>query len=183
MRLYTKTGDNGQSSLFNGERLAKNDQHFTALGDIDELNCQIGIAISLNPSTDIQKDLLNIQKKLMSLSSIVAKAQSSRDQVTEKDTFDLEEKIDLLCQKTPELKNLILAGGCQLGAQLHLCRSLIRRTERNLINLNATTQVPQAALIYINRLSDYFFALARFINNQNQTPEHEWITSNLNTSN
>lgn len=171
MKIYTKTGDQGTTSLANGKRHEKTEQVFSTLGEIDTLNAMIGHLISLHPEFITEGNL--IQKKLLSLSSEIAKAQNVRNQVLEADTSQLEQRIDYFSDNTHPLKHLILPGGSTIGSYTHIIRSQARKVERSYLNLIEKPENPNIEA-YLNRLSDYFFALARYINQSQNQPEIEW---------
>lgn len=174
MKIYTRTGDKGQTSLYDGTRSAKTDHRFEFLGQVDTLNAQIGVCCSLSKDADLINEWQNIQKHLLAISAEVAKAQNVRNQVTDQDIVHLENRIDFLTDETKPLKSLILPGGSQLGATIHLARTQARLIERIFLHLDDKPENP-AIPIYLNRLSDYFFAVARFVNEQAKIVEPEWI--------
>lgn len=172
--IYTKTGDRGETSLFNNERRPKDDLHFEALGDIDELNALIGLydvitqneIVSLVDRSNVEKYLNKIQHYLFEIGAHVATPLSSDETNTKKinkTAFDenlvseLEEWIDDLDSRVPKLKNFILPRH-----PLHLARTVCRRAERKLVVLLRNQDIDPNVLIYMNRLSDFLFVLARF---------------------
>ncbi len=178
MRIYTKTGDKGQTSLFDGTRLAKSNAYFDLLGEMDHLSANLGLCIAIDSTKIIpENEFTTIQKKLMGISALLAKAVSTRDPVTPEDTQFLEARIDYYWQNTAPLKQLILPGGSPLGAQVHCARTVARKVERQFhsVDLASLTEENTAEIAtYLNRLSDYLFALARYINEQAGKPEQEW---------
>lgn len=184
MRIYTRTGDQGQTSLYNGDRKPKTDPLFELLGQIDHLNAQIGLAISQLHLDKTKESILKtfdflthwpeVQGQLMNLSAIIARAESpEKTPITSDSITHLEQTIDLLWHNSPPLKNLILPGGSILGSQLHIIRTEIRQVEIKVLNLTPPN-LSQHHKTYLNRLSDYFFACARFINHESQTTELIW---------
>lgn len=177
MKIYTKTGDLGKTGLASGQRVSKGNLRIDAYGDLDELNCQIGILktgmIEKNhPEFKRQlPTLAEIQNILFQLGSIVATSRDSRDKlgiksIDEKPTENLEKNIDTLSAEVPPLKNFILPGGSMVSSYGHICRTVCRRAERKLVLLaeQDPEEIPGECLIFLNRLSDYFFTLARWLN-------------------
>jgi cob(I)alamin adenosyltransferase len=181
MPIYTKKGDDGTTGLLGGKRTHKTDPRIEALGTVDELNACLGICASLINDQNkelkpLQKLILEVQDKLFSIGSNLAKPQDAENvtvpkRPTEKDISNLEKKIDEFDTNVlSQLKNFILPGGHPLSAQLQLARSICRRAERRLFGLNANP-VHQK---YLNRLSDYLFTLARVANALTKTKETTW---------
>jgi cob(I)alamin adenosyltransferase len=178
MKIYTKTGDSGESGLYSGERLSKDSKVFDVLGNLDELNASLGIVassiqiiISMDKATSYEEsayeDLERIQSTLIDIGASVATATS----IKTKTAFDvngsnlkwLEDSIDTVDAKTPTLKNFILPGGGDYtpSSHLHLARAVARRLERSVVAIK--DDVEPSVLKYLNRLSDYLFVLARFL--------------------
>lgn len=184
-KIYTKTGDKGDTSLFTGQRVAKNDQFIEALGSVDECNSALGAAIALLPSTSEMKpircQLETIQHALFDLGAALAtprtRAVNSKLDMTRFDhaaTELLEQWIDTMEEQLPPLKEFILPGGHPSGALLHLARSICRRAERRVLPLYKNADVTDNVIIYLNRLSDYLFCLSRYVNHLNKSPETKW---------
>lgn len=160
MRIYTRFGDTGKTRTFDGKFLAKSNQLFEVLGNLDELNSYIGLAISfLTKEKELTLELLEIQHQLFDFSSDLQGIKPEK--ITSKFTRSLEKKIDKYSELLPELNQFILPNGQQGASILHICRTIARRTERHLVLLN---QEEGELLKFINRLSDYFFTLARIVN-------------------
>ena len=181
MKIYTGFGDKGKTRLFGGEVVDKDNLRVKAYGTMDELNSTIGILISYLDDKDLIKDLQNIQYKIFELSAeLAAKAQSGSNKnppaINEEIIKGLEDKIDRIDDQLESLKNFILPGGSRQAAISHLIRTVCRRGERELISLNHVEQVNDHLLIYVNRLSDYFFVLARLLNKENKTDDIPWIS-------
>ena len=158
MKIYTKFGDKGTTRIGNGSDLKKDDPLIEALGSIDELNAFIGYAISISHTN--KKRLEKIQSELFYIGAEVSLSKSKYDFSVGIER--LEKEIDLLQSDLPELKNFILPGGSMAGAWFHVCRSVCRRAERNLVSvLNMDIVINPSIIIYLNRLSDFFFVLAR----------------------
>jgi cob(I)alamin adenosyltransferase len=185
MKIYTRTGDKGMTSLFSSERVAKNNPFIDAVGTVDEGNSAIGLALSLLPKEErfniTRSQLELIQHALFDVGAALATPRTCQEShKLEKTRFDeeaialLEKWIDLMDEQLPILKTFILPGGHPAGAALHLSRSIIRRAERLVVPLYEQADVAQTVLIYLNRLSDYLFIVSRFVNHQLQVPETTW---------
>jgi len=184
-KIYTKTGDKGSSSLFTGERRPKSDQVFDTLGDIDELNSNIGMCREVLKGSwqqenykDIGDMLEKIQCSLQDIGSCIATPLSSaNDKMLERTKFEpnltneLEEWIDQFSADLPELKNFILPSGGKSSCALHICRSICRRAERKMSVLLLNKHVDDGVATYINRLSDLLFTLARYASTMEGQPE------------
>lgn len=177
-KIYTRGGDKGKTSLALGQRLYKSDDHIQSLGDIDELNCQIGVVIALLPASCgtqlIGKDLLKIQNILFDIGAELAMHGSDYPTLQQSFIDNLESRLDALNEQTPSLKEFILPGGHPSAAQCHLARSVCRRAERQLVKLDPHQKSFSQPLKYLNRLSDYLFVAARYLNLINQHPETLW---------
>ena len=184
-KIYTKTGDKGETSLFSGQRVSKNDPIMEAMGSVDECNSAIGVSLAQLPNTpkfiSPRKQLNLIQHTLFDLGAALATPRTKAPEGKIKKTrFDsqgiilLEQWIDEMEQELPPLKTFILPGGHPAGAMLHLARSIARRAERRILPIHEHTDVSDHVLMYINRLSDYLFVLSRFVNHLNQSPETLW---------
>ncbi len=168
MKIYTKTGDQGETSLIGGVRVPKSHLRIEAYGTVDELNSWVGMIRAQAPqaSDGVQQQLEAIQNELFVLGSHLAASEKSRMQLPawqEGFTQALEQGIDRLQADLPELKNFVLPGGNQAAASAHLARCVCRRAERLVVALSAQESVAPALLEYLNRLSDYFFTLARHL--------------------
>ncbi len=185
MKIYTRTGDKGETSLFTGQRVPKNDQFIEALGTVDECNSTIGASIALmENNTKLAKtkeQLETIQHSLFDLGAALAtpltRAAASKiekTRFTHEDITLLEQWMDEMDLELPKLHAFILPGGHPAGAMLHLARSICRRAERVVIPLHHQADVSNNVIIYLNRLSDYLFVASRYINHQLQVPETLW---------
>jgi len=164
MRIYTKTGDKGKTSLLSGERVEKSDARINAYGTIDELNSFIGFLNTLELAERHKIFLKEIQNKLFNLGSLLAvrKAVSFKiPEIKENDILLLENEIDSLNKDIPKLKEFIIPGGDIVSAQCHICRSICRRAERLVVEISEKESINDLIVKYLNRLSDYFFVLAR----------------------
>lgn len=190
MKIYTRMGDSGETSLFSGQRLAKSDPIFDALGAIDEGNSALGCALSLLPDWNnsilerLKGQLLHVQHALFDLgASLATPRNTSERRKLEKTRFDdsavalLEQWIDAWENTLPRLHNFILPGGHPAGAALHLSRSVLRRAERAAVPLHREGSVEHSVLVYLNRLSDYLFMAARMVNHTLNISETPWAPS------
>lgn len=170
MKIYTKTGDAGKTGLIGGTRVSKSDMRLDAYGTVDELNAQVGYLISLLEEEDIKAFLSDIQHKLFVVGSHLATDQTKTQLkaasiLNAEDIHKIELEIDRMDATLPPLKKFILPGGSHAAASSHICRAVSRRAERNMIYLlEEGLQIDAEILQYINRLSDYFFVLSRYIN-------------------
>ncbi|MBN8193093.1 cob(I)yrinic acid a,c-diamide adenosyltransferase [Bacillus sp. NTK074B] len=181
MQLYTRTGDKGRTSLIGG-RVDKDDIRVEAYGTLDEVNCFVGQAISeldQERFNDILMDLEKIQHELFDCGgdlSNISKKRKSKLQA--ESVLYLEEKIDRLTKEAPPLEKFILPGGVKASASIHIARTVARRAERCMVPLSKTDEeFPIITLQYINRLSDYFFALSRVINHRSNVKDVEYVRS------
>lgn len=177
MKIYTKKGDLGKTSLSAGREISKASQQIAAQGAIDELSSLIGVVLSFNPSTEIAKVLLRVQKELFVLGAELSKPFGSKikiPKIQKTHIARLEKEINQWQKKLAKLKNFILPGGKQIGATLHLTRAVARRAEREIVKLAEEEKVSKNALIYLNRLSDWLFILARYANHQEGVKENLW---------
>jgi cob(I)alamin adenosyltransferase len=169
MKIYTKTGDDGTTGLFNGERTQKDNLRVETYGTIDELNTIIGIAITFETNAKLIEDLIIVQKTLFKAGTDFASPLNPPPKweikrIDELDFKWLESKIDEYTSELEPLKNFILPGGSKSAGFLHQARAVSRRAERQAVGLARTTDLGNHILIYINRLSDYLFTAARYAN-------------------
>jgi cob(I)alamin adenosyltransferase len=181
MKIYTKTGDAGTTALVGGKRVSKASARLEAYGTIDELNSNIGLLAALQIDDEPTEALLRtIQNRLFNLGAYLATDNTDNptlapaglgpDQVAQ-----IEHEIDRLDQLLPPLQCFILPGGCLQAAQANVVRTICRRAERRIVALSETgAAIHPHASAYVNRLSDYFFTLARYLNLATSTPEHPW---------
>ncbi|RFU71413.1 cob(I)yrinic acid a,c-diamide adenosyltransferase [Peribacillus saganii] len=181
MRIYTRTGDQGKTSLIGG-RVDKDDIRVEAYGTVDEVNCFVGQALAeLDPKRfkDIIVDLEKIQHELFDCGGDLANVSDKRPMKLKDEAVDyLEARIDELIKEAPELERFILPGGSKPSASVHIARTVTRRAERLVVSLMKTDDsLPQVTLKFLNRLSDYFFALARVINFRLNVKDVEYVRS------
>lgn len=181
MKIYTKTGDNGETALFGGERVSKSNKRIAAYGTIDELNCFIGLTITEVKSSEIKNVLSRIQNQLFVVGTDLATPITEKNKKLKvertPDTFaqTAESDIDFFNEKLEELKNFILPGGSKGSALLHICRTIARRAEREVVALKEQVNIGDNIIIFINRLSDLFFVLSRFENKFSDLSDTKWI--------
>ena len=179
MKIYTRTGDAGGTALFGGTRVSKADPRVAAYGDIDELNACLGVVrASSEELGDIRGLIEQLQKDLFAIGAILATTKPRRHEgtkthISQDDVLRLEQWIDRFEADLPPLRRFILPGGTPAGAMLHLSRTVCRRAERSIVSLG-TEQVEAQVLVYVNRLSDLLFVLARAVNHRAAQPELEW---------
>lgn len=179
VKIYTKTGDAGETGLFDGTRVAKSAARVDAYGEVDELNALLGVARGAGVDADISALLDALQRDLMALGSQLADPSGTRASRIPKAALGqeavarLEEWIDRLETEAPSLDHFVLPGGSPAGAVLHLARTVCRRAERRVVSLGVGAVKPEA-LAYVNRLSDLLFVLARAVNRRADAPEVEW---------
>ena len=180
MRIYTRTGDGGETALLGGRRVRKSALRVEAYGELDELNACLGLAVASPADAQTAKLLIEVQRHLFALSARVADTRERGETSPEKTTFPeahvtmLERAIDLAEDTLPPLKTFVIPGGTEVGARLHLARTVCRRAERRLVALAAQENIPPVFLAYLNRLSDLLFVLARAANRQAGVPESPW---------
>ena len=177
MKIYTKTGDAGETSLFDNTRVSKADARVDAYGEVDELNACLGAARAAGVDEEVSAVLESIQKDLFALGARLADpaariaARVTKAAITEADVERLEATIDRLETEVPPLRRFILPGGALAGSLLHLARTVCRRAERRVIALGAGEPI---LVVYLNRLSDLLFVMARAVNHRAKAPETEW---------
>lgn len=173
MPIYTKTGDTGSTSLFGGKRVLKCEELVDVYGSIDELNSWIGKIASDIQSPDVQAFLSTIQSDLFTIGSHLAGWTTDLKHILTR-VKEMEERIDILDDTLPKLKNFILPGGTKLASEIHLSRAVCRRVERQTVALGQKQEVDPKIFIFLNRLSDLLFMLARFINHEAGIVEVTW---------
>jgi cob(I)alamin adenosyltransferase len=184
VKLYTRTGDAGETSLFGGTRVPKDDARVDAYGEVDELNAYLGVARALLAAArerdvlaPIATELETIQRDLFALGARLAdpggklSTRVTKAKLGDDDVARLERLIDKLDDDLPPLAHFILAGGSEAGASLHLARAVCRRAERRIV---ALPEVDPVLLRYVNRLSDLLFVMARWVNHRTGVPEAQW---------
>ncbi len=180
MKIYTKTGDKGETGLFGGERVSKNSKRIAAYGTIDELNSYIGLAATEVKDEKVKDELQKIQNQLFTIGTDLATPDNEKTKklniVRTPSSFYkvIENLIDNYEDKLNDLKNFILPGGSKGAALLHICRTICRRAEREVVALNETVKIEDNIIIFLNRLSDLLFVLSRFENKVSNHPDIIW---------
>jgi cob(I)alamin adenosyltransferase len=179
VKIYTRTGDSGDTALFDGTRVHKSDPRVAAYGDIDELQAWLGLAASKTPDTEAARQLRHIQRDLFAIGARLADpshriaGRVTKALMAAEDVSRLEGWIDSYDRELPPLRRFILAGGVPAGAALHVARTVCRRAERAMVALGPDAYEPEL-LHYINRLSDLLFTMARALNHRAGVAEVEW---------
>ena len=178
MKIYTKGGDKGHTSLLTGTRVSKDNQRIEAYGTVDELNAHIGLLLSYQPAEEHKKILIQIQRKLFDAGSLLAKDEKetsfSLPEITDFDIEILEKEIDRLNEILPILRDFIIPGGNMLSAQTHVARTVCRRAEREIIRIPSHQENLSVIVKYMNRLSDYLFVLSRKFSHESKLKEEKW---------
>ena len=177
MKIYTRSGDAGETGLYGGQRVGKDDLRVETYGTVDELNACLGVVLALPVPTEARAMLLRVQGELFVLGADLATPQERGETVPRTHaalTAQLEAEIDRMEADLPPLQRFILPGGSPAGSALHLARTLCRRAERRLVSLMRLAPINPEAETYLNRLSDYLFVMARWVNHAAQVPEAEW---------
>jgi cob(I)alamin adenosyltransferase len=175
MKIYTRTGDLGQTSLFGGTRVAKNDARIEAYGTVDELSSCIGVARTTLLPSDVDAILHQVQIDLFEVGALLASPGTSRfPGVDAARVEELEQAIDAMEQELAPLTTFILPGGSTSAAHLHVARTVCRRAERLVVALDDDTPATISTIAYLNRLSDYLFVAARFANKRADVDDVPW---------
>ena len=179
MKIYTKTGDKGETGLFGGSRVSKSDLRVEAYGTVDELNCVLAVVIEHVEQMDLPiEGLLKVQDMLFRIGSHLASLDNPKSEfLPELNALEierLENEIDNLTNELPPLKNFILPGGCLANAYCHMARSVCRRAERRVVGLDSTLDSVAFIIQYLNRLSDYLFVLSRQLAKEQGVEERKW---------
>lgn len=180
MKLYTKRGDDGRTELIGGQRVPKYHARVGAYGALDELNAAIGVALAYCEYDAVRPPLITAQGILFELGAQLATPPSdkpSKNRITTDHTAELERQIDLASDAVPPLRSFILPGGSELAAHLHLARTVCRRAERDAVALADQDTVDPLVVIYLNRLADLLFALARQANALEGIEDVPWVPS------
>lgn len=176
MNIYTKTGDRGETSLVGGKRVSKCCQRLESYGTLDELNAHIGLLAAEAEGMSQPSDFIHeVQSNLFTCGAYLASEDGRCECVGADAVSALEEEIDRIEATLPPLKSFILPGGCKAAAEAHVCRTVCRRMEREVLRLkDESVDVDSTLLCYFNRLSDYFFVLARALNREAGKEERAW---------
>ncbi len=178
MKIYTKSGDAGSTSLIGGTRVSKYDIRIESYGTVDELSAWIGLIRDQKIDKNISTNLIEVQDRLFTIESMLAcdtsPSKLNLPEISEKDIIFLEQEIDSMTDELPVLKSFLLSGGSTVVSYCHIARTICRRAERFVIQLNEQYEVNPLVLAYINRLSDYLFVLSRKIGNDSGIKETLW---------
>jgi cob(I)alamin adenosyltransferase len=175
VKIYTRTGDGGETSLFGGGRVPKDNPRVEAYGTVDEMNSFLGVARAIWPESPFDAELHKIQSDLFDLGAQLASPGTSRFTGVDPDRIPhLENAIDEMERELKPLQNFILPGGSIAAAHLHVARTICRRAERLVVSLRDDTEPTQRAIAYLNRLSDYLFVTARYANAKHGVEDVPW---------
>ena len=179
MKIYTKTGDKGFTSLIGGTRVPKSHIRIESYGTVDELNSYVGLIIDQDIDAHHKEILKQVQDRLFTIgSSLASDPEKSRMIIPDLHLEDielLEKEMDTMNEQLPELRHFILPGGSNAISYCHIARCVCRRAERITVHLAGESTVDEKVTIYLNRLSDYLFTLGRKIGNESKVPENQWI--------
>ena len=179
MKVYTKTGDQGETSLFGGSRVSKGHLRIHAYGTVDELNSYIGLLIDLLPDASMKPELIRIQDRLFTLGALLATEHEETKKrlpaITKEDVEFLEISIDRMEASLDPIKTFVLPGGHPTVSYCHISRCVCRRSERICVELSATNKVDEIVIQYLNRLSDYLFVFSRHLTKILKVKETPWI--------
>ena len=178
MKIYTKQGDSGKTSLMNGITVSKSDDRIELLGTIDELNSHLGLAKVLCDEP-LHSQISQIQKTLMQIMAKIAEPRNLNYNLSAQETSDLEAEIDRMEASFPRAKEFVLYGGCEQSARLDVARAVARRAERRFRKVEQNYGCDPKAMQYINRLSDFLYIAARFIDDQTSHTKEEAIRQNI----
>lgn len=176
-KIYTRTGDEGETGMAGGDRVAKDSALIHVIGEVDELNCMLGL-LACEVQAELVSDIKLIQNELFDLGGELS---SSHQLISQQAVTRLEQKLDQLNDDLPALKEFILPGGGKAGSLCHMARAVCRRAERHLVTASREHTVSPLLLAYINRLSDLLFVMARYIAKLNGEPEVYWQSKRINS--
>ena len=180
VRIYTRTGDEGQTGLGDGTRVAKSHPRVAACGELDELGALLGVALASEPGPEVAALLLDVQRDLLAAGADLARPRPRgeprhpKSGLAQGHVDRLEAAIDRFEAELPPLSAFLLPGGGSVGAHLHLCRAVCRRVERTVVGLAQESAVEAVVIVYLNRLSDLLFVLARHANQRAGRAEERW---------
>jgi cob(I)alamin adenosyltransferase len=178
MKIYTKTGDDGETGLYGGKRVSKDSLRIDAYGTVDELNAHLGVIRALPPRPEIDRELAIIQNDLFVLGADLAtpaeKITGNIQRIQNVQTTRLEERIDQIDPLLSPLRAFILPGGSPVAAELHSARTICRRAERLVVRLSHEEPIGREPIVYLNRLSDFLFVIARYSNHLEGREEIPW---------
>jgi cob(I)alamin adenosyltransferase len=178
VKIYTKIGDTGETSLFGGKRVSKDALRIETYGTVDELNSILGVCRSMNTAKEVDAVFEEIQNDLFALGADLATPVDTKNKsvkrITSLDVSRLEQHIDAIQPKLTPLTSFILPGGSRTASMVHFARTVCRRAERLVVHLNREEPIGEQDIIFLNRLSDLLFVIARWINALGNTPETKW---------
>lgn len=178
MKIYTKKGDSGMTSLIGGSRVPKHHLRIESYGTVDELNANLGLLRDQNIAEELISDLLEIQDRLFTIGSLLAaepgKSKMDLPQIFESDITFLENRIDEMDEELEPMRSFVLPGGHSFVSYCHIARCVCRRAERNIVHLAANEEVNDLIIQYLNRLSDYLFTLSRKLSKDFNIEEIKW---------
>lgn len=179
MKIYTGTGDRGETGLFSGERVSKTDPRVAAYGTLDEMNSVLGAAVAGGPATEVREALIALQLLVFDLCTDLATVRQPGEnpRITNGAIERIEREMDLLTEGLPPLRAFVLPGGSPAAAQIHIARTVARRAEREALSVPGAEAIAREPLVFLNRLSDYLYLLARRENQLSGSPETEWLPS------
>ena len=180
-KIYTRTGDAGETGLFGGGRVGKDAPRVDAYGEVDELNASIGLARAIHPEPEIDAELERIQRDLFAIGSLLAtpdrekmQRQLAKAELHDERVTELEALMDRADTELEPLRRFILPGGSPKGAALHVARTVCRRAERRVVHVAREIEIPAIVVTYLNRLSDLLFTMARLANHRAGSGDVEW---------
>lgn len=179
MKLYTRTGDDGSTGLFGGDRVRKDDARIEAYGAVDELNASLGLALVACENEHLRETLVPIQSRLFDVGADLATPSGSKHEsrvarLQEAQVAWLEAAIDDIDGRNDEIRSFVMPGGTELAARLHVARGVCRRAERAIVRLAANSEINAVTILFVNRLSDLLFACARFANKSAGVEDVPW---------
>ncbi|MBE2205113.1 MAG: cob(I)yrinic acid a,c-diamide adenosyltransferase [Chthoniobacterales bacterium] len=177
MKIYTRTGDQGETSLFSGQRVRKTHPRVAAYGTLDEMNSILGAALSAGPSEPVRTALIALQLKTFDLCTDLATvlAPGKLARITESDVREIEQAMDRIAAELPVKKNFVLPGGSPAASQIHIARTVARRAEREALLIEDSDTLARSSMIYLNRLSDYLYLLGAYENHLTGAEVIDWI--------
>ena len=177
MKIYTGTGDHGETSLFSGQRVRKSHPRVAAYGTLDEMNSILGAAVAAGPCEPVRAAVFDLQKRIFDLCTDLATVlkPGQLPRITDETVHRVEEQMDRISALLPEINNFVLPGGTPSACQLHIARTVARRAEREALMVDASERVARIPMVYLNRLSDYLYLLARYENHLAGVEETDWI--------
>ena len=176
MKIYTKTGDEGDTGLQGGKRISKSSDRIRAYGNVDEVNSVLGLVLSHKIGQDVEESLKKIQNELFVLGSDLSNPDmdDNQNRISKNMIEELEKKIDEYEKELSPLSNFILPGGTYSATLVHFARTVTRRAESNVVSLSKTEKINNECQVYLNRLSDLLFVIARVLNKRSKTPDIIW---------